>query len=570
MTGLNQLTVLDLSFNRLKLDYDTYPPDVFRPLVSLQELYLIGNDRPYGEGCYPDQIFLPLRDLTALSIDCFPSPSPSSSPSPSFHSRRCDFGGAGFRALQKLTYLKIQDDDCDSSLKVLRNDTLLAFRNAPLEELVLGTTYLRAVETCAFCHLPRLKILRARWSHVMSVKRLLAALYGLQHQNMSLIDFSHNTSGDSVILDWEDLQYLHNICVSGFIAASTYIQRIKRGAISRAPGDPTPFLDCLEHMDLSDNRITGDGIVFVFTLQMKSLKTLQMQRQSIFSLETAGCFLGQDESCYQISDVNQYGNVTYYFSPTLQFLNLSAAMNRLGSPQEYTIFHNASGLKVVDISYAKLSNCLTTLLGLSALETLDMSGNHCYNISDTLFDFVPTLLDLRLSNFDLNPQFFSSHGRRLLKSLWQLKSLDLSLNKLNKIDPFLLSAQRQLQRVNLAGNQLESLSIELSATPALRELDLSHNRLPTLLPNERRALDALTSAHNFTLRLRGNPLLCACSNLDFLLWLRETRVRLDGGGGGGGGGYTCVMDTGEVTDTATVIDHYTDHWRRCIGKWVIH
>ena len=547
MKGLNQLTVLDLSFNWLRLDYDTYTSDVFRPLVSLQELYLLGNDRPV-EGCYPDKIFLPLSNLTALSIDAFPY---------------CDFDGPGFHALEKLRYLKIQDDDWDSSLMLLKNTTLRAFRNTSLEELVLGTSYLRRVETCAFCELPRLKILRANWSKVMSVERLLAALYGLQHQNMTRIDLSDNYYQDSVIVDWDVLQYVHNICVKHVSLRNTNIQLIKHRAIF--PRHSTPFLDCLEDIDLSKNRITGDGVTMLLTLQMKSLKVLQLQKQSIFSLETAGCFLGQDRSCYYITHRNDYGNVTYTISPQLQFLNLSAAINRLGSPQEYTIFRNASRLKTVDISYARLSNCITTILGLTVLETLDMSGNHCYNISKTIFDFLPTLRRLRLSNFDLNPQFFRSHGRRLFKNLRQLESVDLSLNRLVDIDPFTFSAQPKLKRVNLAGNRLQSLPVELSATPSLEELDLSRNMLATLLHHEREELDTVASRRNFTLRLRGNPLLCACSNLDFLQWLWRTRVRLDGDGGGGN--YTCVLDTGEVTDTATVIRHYNDHWRRCTGRF---
>ena len=548
MKGLNQLTVLDLSFNRLQLDYDTYPVDVFRPLVSLQELYLLGNDQP-DEGCYPDKIFQPLKSLTALSIDAFPY---------------CELTGAGFRALKKLRLLKMQNEAGSSRLKSLTNTTLSAFRDASLEELYLGSQHLVAVDICAFCGLPKLKFLSVTGVTV-SVKTLLSTLYGLQHQNMTLINFEGSQSVQSVALDWVDMRYLGNVCVSRLILRNTNIQRITNKFVQY--GHARPFTDCLEHLDLSENLIVGDNMAFFMAINMKSIKSAQMQRQVVFSLETAKCALGQDRTCYEITPKQHYGNITIDVSPTLQLLNLSAAIHRLGSLPDYLIILNSSSLKEIDVSYAQISNCNTTILGLTALEKLDMSGNHCYNISETIFDTLPTLRRLRLSNFDLNPQFFRSRGRRLFKNLRQLESLDLSLNGLVNIDPFMLSAQQQLRQVILAGNVFESIPFDLSTTSTLRELDLTNNKVHTLHPKERRELDRLTSAHNFTLRLRGNPLLCACSNLDFVRWLWATRVRLDGAGRGGK--YTCVLDTGEVTDTASFMHHYGVHWRRCIGTLYI-
>ena len=546
MKGLNQLTVLDLSFNWLRLDYDTYPSDVFRPLVSLQELYLLGNDDPEW-GCYPDKIFLPLSNLTVLSTDAFPY---------------CKFDGAGFRALENLRVLRMEAADCISRLKSVTNATFSAFRNSSLEELYLGSTHLVAVDVCAFCELPKLRVLSVVRSTV-NVTTLLSALYGLQQQNMTIINFNGSGSVEAVILGWADMRYLRYICVSQLVLSYTNIQRVRNEFLQS--GHAEPFEDCLEHLDISGNLIAGDKMAFFMCVNMKSIKSVQMQAQFVFSLETAKCALGQDTACAYITPKPHQGNITFGVSPTLQLLNLSAAIHRLGSPPDYVTFRNASSLKVMDLSYAQLSNCITTIVGLSALETLDLTGNYCYNISETFFDTFPTLRHLRLSNFNLNLQFFRSHGHRLFQNLLQLESLDLSLNGLVNIDPFLLSSQRQLRRVNLAGNAFESIPLALSLTPTLQELDLRDNALHTLLPKERGELDTFRSRHNFTLRLRGNPLLCACSNLDFLQWLWTTRVRLDGDGGGGN--YTCVLDTGEVTDTATVIRHYNDHWRRCTGRF---
>nr|KAG5695324.1 hypothetical protein BaRGS_006548 [Batillaria attramentaria] len=120
----------------------------------------------------------------------------------------------------------------------------------------------------------------------------------------------------------------------------------------------------------------------------------------------------------------------------------------------------------------------------------------------------------------------------------------------------------------MAGNRLQSLSVDLEPHEDLELLDLSHNMLPTLLPHERQVLDTLAATHDVTLLLRDNPLLCACSNLDFVRWLWTTSVHLDGDGNSARN-YSCVTDTGEVSDTHSVMMQYDFHWRRCVGQQVL-
>ena len=69
-----------------------------------------------------------------------------------------------------------------------------------------------------------------------------------------------------------------------------------------------------------------------------------------------------------------------------------------------------------------------------------------------------------------------------------------------------------------------------------------------------------------SLKLRGNPLLCACSNLDFLSWLWETSVQLDGDEGADVPyKYRCTTDSGQITDTAHIASEWDAFWRRCYG-----
>ena len=71
----------------------------------------------------------------------------------------------------------------------------------------------------------------------------------------------------------------------------------------------------------------------------------------------------------------------------------------------------------------------------------------------------------------------------------------------------------------------------------------------------------------FRLRLRGNRLSCACSNMNFLRWLWMTSVILDGEGRSTRG-YTCTTETGEISDTERVMAAWETNWRRCVGQSV--
>ncbi|KAK7111543.1 hypothetical protein V1264_011154 [Littorina saxatilis] len=66
-----------------------------------------------------------------------------------------------------------------------------------------------------------------------------------------------------------------------------------------------------------------------------------------------------------------------------------------------------------------------------------------------------------------------------------------------------------------------------------------------------------------TLKLEGNPLECACFNLDVVQWLWHTPVSLDGEGRQAN--YTCTTETGEITSTERVMAQWMRHWRRCVG-----
>nr|KAG5706045.1 hypothetical protein BaRGS_028154 [Batillaria attramentaria] len=228
------------------------------------------------------------------------------------------------------------------------------------------------------------------------------------------------------------------------------------------------------------------------------------------------------------------------------------------------------------MSYVGIWNCMTTITGLTALRSLDLSGNNdCVVLSEDIFDHMSTLQCLRLADMRLDQRFIMENGTRVLRTLGLLERLDLSDNDLYRLPPDMLRAQPRLQTLALTGNRFQEVPTDLSLQTHLSVLDLSNNMLPTLLPHERRLLDTLAKNHTLQLRLRKNQLSCTCSGLDFVRWLALTVIRLDGHNDNtgydddyddNGRDYPCVGEDGGMTSTGMVMADWDGHWRRCIGQ----
>ncbi|XP_070205922.1 toll-like receptor 4 [Littorina saxatilis] len=196
-----------------------------------------------------------------------------------------------------------------------------------------------------------------------------------------------------------------------------------------------------------------------------------------------------------------------------------------------------------------------------------MNGANCDLINDDIFDHIPSLRHLSLSNSRLTQNDIHTRAHRLFQHLERLEILDLSRNWLVEIEERRLPMLMDLKELRLSYNSFQTIPVNLDLHSKLTALDLSFNSVPSLTSLERQSLDDFASHHEIRLQLTGNPLLCACSNLDFVRWLRDTSVILDGEGASTRR-YTCTAETGEITDTEQVMADIEYHWRRCIGQRV--
>ncbi|XP_076441085.1 toll-like receptor 4 [Babylonia areolata] len=543
--GLNSLVYLDMAHNNLELSSSSLPARIFAPFGKLEDLHLEHNARA-SMGIYPVDVFSDLVSLRRLTIDTFSDM----------------YFGQDFATLRQIKTLDLTKN---CWVNTISNKSLEGFRNSTLSELLFGVCPLLRIEKCAFCDLPGLKLLSFENMDYLPIP-ILESLYGLQYQTMSEL----NIDGVGMhlpiqsVIDHRVSRYLRNICVSTVRIRRCQIQRITASALT---GAPAPLSECIEHLDISSNRLTGDlsALIRMFT-SFPRLRTISLQDQKIFSFAKAKCLLNQNYQCKMDMVNNPRHNFSISF-PTpenMTYINVSSLFSHLNPLPRNLTFPTAKRLKTLDASYIGLATCRSTFYGLENLETLILEGNICNNFTDTAFDFMPSLTTLSLSTLLLDQDFLAHGAKRVFQPLIQLRFLDLSLNNIIHLDPHMLQTQTRLRELDLSGNRLQGVSVDLQHHPELRTLDLSRNMLTTLTSSEREALDRLGQRHHLSLRLKGNPLVCACFNLDFILWLSLTRVGLDGEGPSATS-FTCTTQNGQVTTTERVLAQWQSHWRACVG-----
>ena len=475
--GLHNLTRLHLRANTLQLQHSSLPPHVFAPLVHLQDLILDNNDnRPIGD--YPLGVFSDLASLKYLSIDTF------------YHAHF----GTDFSKLQSLSTLDLR---YNCKTRRLSNDSFEGFKNASMLSSLFVECKLNDIETCSFCDLPSLKYLRLSHNKHLPLTVALSSLYGLQHQDMEEIDLSHNGKHNMfyVSINRNDGHYLNNICVKRLNIKRTNLQRVASNSLIGGK-----LAKCLEELDASENSLLGDKVAVMRMLAAYvNLTSFNIGAQMRYSLMGANCVLSRSMDCEGSGRGDARPQVTLIVPTPLQlvYLNVSSVSRASNPPPKYINFTSKNQLKTLDISFGIFSHCVTTFHGLERLETLDISGNRCYNISDDIFDHLPSLRHLSLSSAHLKPDDFSQRARRLLQTLVRLETLDLSQNRLKEGTDDMLPAQRDLKELTLSYNSFQRIPVDTGLRPNLTLLDMSFNMLTSLTMSEQQSMDLLASRHPF-------------------------------------------------------------------------
>ncbi|CAH1797726.1 unnamed protein product [Owenia fusiformis] len=120
----------------------------------------------------------------------------------------------------------------------------------------------------------------------------------------------------------------------------------------------------------------------------------------------------------------------------------------------------------------------------------------------------------------------SSSNFTLFKNCSSLVYLDISYNNLAYVPFDILKDTSSIKIVNLSGNKLVDLNIDLKTQTSLKLLNLSKNIIQRLGESARNNINSAyeTSNGNFTVDLNGNPFMCNCDafpGIPFINWVKD-------------------------------------------------
>ena len=213
----------------------------------------------------------------------------------------------------------------------------------------------------------------------------------------------------------------------------------------------------------------------------------------------------------------------------LKYVDLSHAVplltprfaNRVNETYSLTLsFNKNNTLEYIDVSNNHMF-WLPHATGLADLQYLDIQNNNVDVAQRKLEDY-PNLRELYVGG---NRITFSK-DRRLFADNPRLEKLSLSRCGIRTIPQHEIVYLKHLEVLELDMNQMSDFVLDMRQLQDLRCLNLSVNRISSLLENITTMLSELVRTHHVTLDLTGNPLSCGCNDFHFVKWLKTTNITL--------------------------------------------
>ncbi|XP_040280916.1 toll-like receptor 8 [Bufo bufo] len=266
------------------------------------------------------------------------------------------------------------------------------------------------------------------------------------------------------------------------------------------------YMPNLTYLDLSYNKLDFDS-----STAFKELSRLQ-----VLDLSYNAKYFMVEGVTHNLNFINNI--------PSLKVLNIS--WNKISTLTEYHI--NESGVEelrfsgnLLNIMWAKWNPRYEDIFkNFTSLKILDISFNDLKQISNKILLNLPqSLTKLYLCKNKLELW----HWKTLIH-LKNLKLLDLSHNRIKVIESNMYKYTSSLQKLSLQNNVISQLSPSLlyKAT-SLTKLDVSYNHIQTI-----NKLVFLWGNDNFlkVLWLEGNPFDCTCEIIDFVQWIMKNNVTI--------------------------------------------
>ena len=162
-----------------------------------------------------------------------------------------------------------------------------------------------------------------------------------------------------------------------------------------------------------------------------------------------------------------------------------------------------------------------------------LSENSVTYIDPSVFNFAPNLQYLDLSSNLLGNAISVGFILSIMNKVLKLEALILSNNLITTVPLDSFSGNNSLRVLDLSYNRLEAVTFVTHRLTSLTKLDLSHNNIVAL---DHISIDRLSCLLHYNetqnttkqtdLKIHGNPFICSCDDIHFLIWLVDINESL--------------------------------------------
>ncbi|KAK3612022.1 hypothetical protein CHS0354_021697 [Potamilus streckersoni] len=507
--GLYNLEVLDISHNQLVISNRSVPVRLVRDLRSLKLLKMNYNVKAMTQTdiFYPDEALGRVISLQTLFLDGLANSTL----------------GPGFRNLENLTTLIFSGE---KNVGHCRLETISSemFKNVPyIKALIIRACRVEHIDEQAFSPLSNLSLLDLSGNTKLTIDGAAGSFQGLKNTSIRVLKLNNIYPDFSigVRIKKEHMEMLRNTSITEMEFSGNKVEIVDGETFEVMPIN-------LTKLNVSRNRfLMGDYLIHASSL--KNLTTCDASYQFLSPLNSAS-FKKRDVSSLQYTTkltMLKWINLTIQVPENLKVANFSRS--KLAFPiLNFRVGKNR--VEYLDASYSMLYNWTGPVVGFDCLTYLDLSNNHCSELSFQFFDYLPRLVTLLVSNNLLGIAISRDEDGRIFQNLKTLQHLDLSNNRISSMDENIFRGLVSIQILNISHNLLDLFLINIGHMKNLRVLDLSQNMLQVVRYQVRIALENIASSttEKVYVNISYNQLRCMCSTSQFMTWVRDTKTNVVG------------------------------------------
>ena len=516
---LKRLKYLNLDNNNVMPNGNLADPDMFQPLINLQELHVQKNVMIKTDtACFTYFANIAkhsLVSLRSLYLDGLPN----------------SVFAPQFQNFTNLTEINFSGETSYCYMFTLSRET---FQNTPyLAILDLSHCNLSDIYKGAFENLSELKYLNLSYNMALGFPSLRNVSYGLQFTKIEMLDYSkvYKTFGLTNQLNRCDAWYLQNTTLKELHVNSNRVASVEINGFALLPLS-------LEVLVAEDNKFSfGPNALQVGCIT--NLKRLEMSGQSYAhsmanynsewainenKMDTSG---GCDTKKHPSRPNCQYlkpGRLEpwkFTAPSSLEVLNYRSSNLRYEKPafKGHLLINNT--VESIDFSNNILYSWTDHFIDVRHLKRLNVSRNFGTYVSGEFFRNCPNLENLDASYNKIGPQLAKDKSGSIFQYIRNLKVLNISYNWIDHLPKDIFTHLGALEVLDLSLNKLDSLDLKFLHMNSLSTLNLQQNKLSTLPLDLMHQLDTYSKGHSkhVSVDLTNNKLDGACGNIEFLSWM---------------------------------------------------